>query len=77
MSTENNPLQNPYDTPFSFTSWLNDWSKKIALVVKAQYKCKKCTYMNHLHYKSANKSPAYGIPDRHRAGTKLAVYCSR
>ena len=38
MSTENNPIQNTYDTPFSITSWLNDWSKKIAVVVKAQYK---------------------------------------
>ena len=33
MSTENNPIQNPYDTPFSFALWLNDWSKKIAVVV--------------------------------------------
>jgi hypothetical protein len=38
MSTENNPIKNPYDTPFSFASWLNDWVKKVTAVIKAKYK---------------------------------------
>ncbi|MEI7588745.1 MAG: Wzz/FepE/Etk N-terminal domain-containing protein [Chitinophagia bacterium] len=38
MSTENTPIQNPYDAPFSFGIWINDWVKKITVVVKTQYK---------------------------------------
>ena len=38
MSTDNNPIQNSYDAPFSFAIWLNDWVKKVTAVVKAKYK---------------------------------------
>ena len=40
MPTENNPNTNPYtyEAPFSFATWLHDWTRKIKIVVKAQYK---------------------------------------
>lgn len=38
MLTENNPLQNAYEAPFSFSIWINDWVKKVSIVVKAQFK---------------------------------------
>ena len=40
MPTENNPNTTPYtyEAPFSFAIWLHDWTRKIKIVVKAQYK---------------------------------------